>query len=87
TLPHKRHLLLPLRFRTKDICCCRYASAQKTSAAAATLPHKRHLLLPLRFRTKDICCCRYAAAQKTSAGPSTKPIPDTNYAGAQLIAN
>ncbi|MCY9547099.1 hypothetical protein [Lysinibacillus xylanilyticus] len=35
-------LLLPLHF-TKNICCCRFAFAQKTSAAA------------LRFHTKDIC--------------------------------
>ncbi|MEY9978885.1 hypothetical protein, partial [Lysinibacillus sp. RC79] len=66
-LSHKKHLLLPLRFRTKNICCCRYAFAQKTSAAAATLSRKKHLLLPLRFRAKNICCCRYAFAQKTSA--------------------
>ncbi|MDD1502550.1 hypothetical protein PVA17_07190 [Lysinibacillus sp. CNPSo 3705] len=71
--------MLPLRFRTektfvtaaslshrKNICCCRFAFAQK-----------KHLLLPLRFRTektfvtaaslshrKNICCCRFAFAQK-----------------------
>ncbi|MFJ3388189.1 hypothetical protein [Lysinibacillus sp. NPDC086135] len=51
----KKHLLLPLRFRTektfvaaaslshrKNICCCRFAFAQK-----------KHLLLPLRFRTEQ----------------------------------
>ncbi|MFJ8518005.1 hypothetical protein, partial [Lysinibacillus xylanilyticus] len=30
TLSHRKHLLLPLRFRTENICCCRYAFAQKT---------------------------------------------------------
>ncbi|MGE7926109.1 hypothetical protein [Lysinibacillus xylanilyticus] len=54
---------------------CRYAFAQKTSAAAATLSRKKHLPLPLRFRAKNICRCRYAFAQNTSAGLSTKPIP------------
>ncbi|MFJ8520209.1 hypothetical protein [Lysinibacillus xylanilyticus] len=34
---------------------CRFAFAQKTSAAAASLSRKKHLLLPLRFRAKDIC--------------------------------
>ncbi|MFJ8518004.1 hypothetical protein, partial [Lysinibacillus xylanilyticus] len=64
TLSHRKHLLLPLRFRTENICCCRYAFAQKTFVAAATLSHRKHLLLPLRFRTENICCCRYAFAQK-----------------------
>jgi len=35
---------LALRFRTKNICCCRFAFAQKTSAAAASLSRKKHLL-------------------------------------------
>ncbi|MEY9980099.1 hypothetical protein, partial [Lysinibacillus sp. RC79] len=61
TLSRKKHLLLPLRFRAKNICCCRYAFAQKTSVAAATLSRKKHLLLPLRFRAKNICCCRYVS--------------------------
>jgi len=43
TLSHKKHLLLPLRFRTKNTCCCRYAFAQKTFVAAASLSHKKHL--------------------------------------------
>ncbi|MFJ8099196.1 hypothetical protein, partial [Lysinibacillus sp. NPDC096212] len=30
TLSHKKHLLLTLRFRTKNICYCRCAFAQKT---------------------------------------------------------
>ncbi|MFJ7890936.1 hypothetical protein ACIQYL_23090 [Lysinibacillus xylanilyticus] len=58
-------LLLQLHF-TKNICCCRFAFAQKTSAAAASLSRKKHLPLrfafaqktsaaALRFRTKDIC--------------------------------
>ncbi|WP_156304601.1 hypothetical protein [Lysinibacillus sp. FJAT-14745] len=46
---------LTLRFRTKNICCCHFAFAQKTFVAAASLSHKKHLLLPLRFRTKNIC--------------------------------
>jgi len=29
-LSHKKHLLLTLRFRTKNICCWRSAFAQKT---------------------------------------------------------
>ncbi|MGE7673418.1 glycosyltransferase [Lysinibacillus sp. NPDC094403] len=36
-------MLLPLRFRAKNICCCRCAFAQKTSAAVAALSHKKHL--------------------------------------------
>jgi len=36
TLSRKKHLLLPLRFRAKNICCCRYAFAQKTSAGPST---------------------------------------------------
>jgi len=78
----KKHLLLPLRFRTektfvaaaslshrKNICCCRFAFAQK-----------KHLLLPLRFHTektfvaaaslshrKNICCCRFAFAQSKAS--------------------
>gem|GEM_PF-6059809 len=60
----QKHLLLSLRFRTKNICCCRFAFAQKnicccrfafaqkTSVAVASLSHKKHLLLSLRFRTK-----------------------------------
>ncbi|MGE8005773.1 hypothetical protein [Lysinibacillus sp. NPDC093216] len=43
-------LPLPLRFRAKAICCCRFAFAQKPSAAAALLSRKSHLLLPLCFR-------------------------------------
>ncbi|MGE8001852.1 hypothetical protein [Lysinibacillus sp. NPDC093216] len=31
SLSRKKHLLLPLRFRAKNICCCRFAFAQKTS--------------------------------------------------------
>ncbi|MFJ7980996.1 hypothetical protein ACIQ1D_11975 [Lysinibacillus xylanilyticus] len=66
-------LLLSLRFRTKDICCCRFAFAQKTSVAAAALSHKKtsaavaslsrkkHLLLTLRFRAKNICRPKHKA--------------------------
>ncbi|MGE7693963.1 hypothetical protein ACQKNC_07560, partial [Lysinibacillus sp. NPDC094177] len=36
--------LLPLRFRAKTICCCRFAFAQKPTAAAASLSRKNHLL-------------------------------------------
>ena len=63
----KKHLLLPLRFRTektfvaaaslshrKNICCCRFAFAQ--SKASWGCPMSRFW-----------CCCRYAFAQKTSA--------------------
>jgi len=59
-------MLLPLRFRTektyvaaatlshrKNICCCRYAFAQK-----------KHMLLPLRFRTEKT----YVAAASLSHG-------------------
>ncbi|MFF2175332.1 hypothetical protein ACFVT8_02535, partial [Lysinibacillus sp. NPDC058147] len=46
---------LPLRFRTKNICCCRYVTT--------TLSHKKHLLLPLRYH--------YAFAQKTSAAAAS----------------
>jgi len=35
---------LPLRFRTENICCCRYAFAQKTFVADASLSHRKHLL-------------------------------------------
>jgi hypothetical protein len=51
SLSHKKQLLLSLRFRTKNNCCCRFAFAQKTIVAAASLSHKKQLL-PLRFRTK-----------------------------------
>jgi len=36
-------LLLSLRFRTKNICCCRFAFAQKTSVAVASLSHRARL--------------------------------------------
>ncbi|MFJ6211292.1 hypothetical protein [Lysinibacillus sp. NPDC092081] len=38
SLSRKKHLLLPLRFRAKNICCCRFAFAQKTSAGQSTKP-------------------------------------------------
>jgi len=33
SLSRKKHLSLPLRFRAKNICRCRFAFAQKTSVA------------------------------------------------------
>ncbi|MCY9545372.1 hypothetical protein [Lysinibacillus xylanilyticus] len=42
-------LLLPLRFRTKKTCWCRFAFAQKRHVAAASLSHKKDMLLPLRL--------------------------------------
>jgi len=44
---HIKHLLLSLRFRTENTCCCRSAFAQKTLVAVAPLSHRKHLLLRL----------------------------------------
>ena len=48
-------VLLTLRFRTKNIYCCRFVYT--------ALSHKKHLLLSLRFHCafaqKNICCCRF----------------------------
>ncbi|MFF2796852.1 hypothetical protein [Lysinibacillus xylanilyticus] len=61
-------LPLSLRFRAKKICRCRFAFAQKRSAAVASLSRKKDLSLPLGFRAKKGVTPRNSSGGKSHAG-------------------